>query len=72
MNMTITQKEADQFFDEDFQEALDAVRRLITVPLSDEQLGALVSFTFNVGQGALAESTLRKRLNNREDPLTVI
>ena len=27
---------------------------------------ALVSFTFNCGEGALAASTLRKRLNRRE------
>ena len=72
MGMSITQQQADKFFDEDFQEALNAVERLIDVELSDDQLGALVSFTFNVGQSALAKSELRKRLNNHEDPMTVI
>jgi GH24 family phage-related lysozyme (muramidase) len=32
---------------------------------------ALVSFAFNCGNGNLAESTLRKRLNAGEDPNTV-
>ena len=40
-----------------------AVRRQIAVPLSRGQFDALVSFAFNVGQGALANSTLRRKLN---------
>ena len=40
-----------------------AVDRLITLPLTDNQFGALVSFTYNVGPGNLAASTLRARLN---------
>ncbi len=40
-----------------------AVRRQIAVPLSQKQFDALVSFVFNVGQVALANSTLRRKLN---------
>jgi len=40
-----------------------AVSRLITVPLNANQKGALVSFTFNLGDGNLSKSTLRKKLN---------
>lgn len=43
-----------------------AVLRLIAVPLSDGQFDALVSFTFNLGAGALQRSTLRRKVN-RED-----
>ena len=37
----------------DVQVAEAAVRRLIAVPLTDGQFDALVSFTFNLGAGAL-------------------
>ncbi len=43
-----------------------AVLRLIDVPLSDSQFDALVSFTFNVGAGALQRSTLRRKVNREE------
>lgn len=43
--------------------AEEAVSRLVTVPLSENQFSALVSFTFNVGQGNLQKSTLLKKLN---------
>ena len=37
-----------------------------------EQIAALVSFAYNVGLGALEESTLRKRLLAGEDPAKVV
>lgn len=40
-----------------------AVCRLIEVPLADLCFDALVSFTFNLGEGALAASTLRRLVN---------
>jgi lysozyme len=40
-----------------------AVCRLIAVPLSDPCFDALVSFTFNLGEGALQASTLRRLAN---------
>lgn len=40
-----------------------AVCRLIEVPLSDPCFDALVSFTFNLGEGALQASTLRRLAN---------
>lgn len=47
----------------DLAQAEAAVERLVTVPLTDNQFAALVSFTFNVGQGNLEKSTLLKKLN---------
>lgn len=41
----------------------DAVMRLVKVPLTQGQFDALVSFTYNLGAGALARSTLLRLLN---------
>ena len=43
-----------------------AVRRLVAVPLAQPQFDALVSFTYNLGTGALAASTLLRKLNTGE------
>lgn len=43
-----------------------AVLRLISVPLTDGQFDALVSFTFNLGAGALQRSSLRRKVNRGE------
>lgn len=40
--------------------------RLIAVPLTDGQFDGLVSFTFNLGAGALQRSTMRRKLNRGE------
>lgn len=50
----------------DVARAERAVLRLITVPLTDGQFDALVSFTFNLGGGALQRSTLRRKVNREE------
>jgi GH24 family phage-related lysozyme (muramidase) len=42
------------------------VLRLIQVPLDDGQFDALVSFTFNLGAGALQRSTLRRKVTREE------
>lgn len=47
----------------DVHEAEQAVERLVKVPLSQGQIDALVDFTFNLGSGRLASSTLLQNLN---------
>lgn len=59
----ITAEQAEKFLVQDLERFERAVSDLITVPLAQEEFDALVSFTFNVGEGALRDSTLRKRLN---------
>jgi lysozyme len=61
--LTITAGEADTILARDLSRFEAAVTRLVTVPLSQGAFDALVSFTFNVGEGALARSTLLKKLN---------
>jgi GH24 family phage-related lysozyme (muramidase) len=66
----ITPEQAEALLRQDVQTAEQAVLRLITVPLTDDQFDALVSFTFNLGAGALQRSTLRLKVN-RGDHATV-
>lgn len=63
MGQTITKEFGEIVLRGDLGEAEDAVNRMIEVPLTDNQFGALVSFAFNCGVGALGGSTLRKKLN---------
>lgn len=48
---------------EDVAASEAAVRAAIDVPLTQGQFDALVDFVFNLGAGALAGSTLRRKLN---------
>lgn len=43
-----------------------AVARFISIPLTQSEFDALVSFTFNLGSGVLQRSTLRRKLNRGE------
>lgn len=60
----ITQEQADQLFDADVKVAADEILKLVKVPITPGQLAALLSFTFNLGSSALAQSTLLKKLNS--------
>lgn len=59
----ISQEEAEALLRIDVESAERAVLRLIKVPLTDGQFNALVSFTYNLGSGALQCSTLRRQVN---------
>ena len=59
----ITQDEADSLFVIDIDMTADGVARLISAPLRQWQFDALVSFSFNLGCGSLAMSTLRRLVN---------
>lgn len=59
----ITKKQAEELLIHDAEEAANVIRSRVLVPLSSNQLGALISFVFNVGGGQFTSSTLLKRLN---------
>jgi len=61
--VAITPEEADALLYYDLRLAEEAVTRLVTEPLNDNQFAALVSFVFNVGQGHFSGSTMRRMLN---------
>mgnify|MGYP001809636517 FL=1 len=63
VGMTVTRTQAEAWLDLDLSGAAAAVDRLVTVPLTEGQRAALISFAFNLGQGALRTSTLLKKLN---------
>lgn len=64
ITVPLTREEALDLLRSDLKEYEAEVRRLVKVPLSQPQFDALTSFAFNVGAGALASSTLLKRLNH--------
>jgi lysozyme len=59
----ITLEQAYELLKQDVKIAEASVNRQITAELEQHQFDALVSFTFNLGGGALQRSTLRQRLN---------
>lgn len=59
----ITEEAAEAILRRDLGYAEHGVLKAITVPLAQHQFDALVSFTFNLGVGALASSTLTRRIN---------
>lgn len=63
---SISQEDAENILAKDVEVAEKGVLRLISVPLSDGQFDALVSFSFNLGTGALQRSTLRQKVNREE------
>ena len=58
-----TQEEADAWLQLDLHTAESAVNRLVKVPLNQNQFDALVSLTYNIGQGNFAESTVLRLVN---------
>ena len=63
---SISETEAEALLVRDLESSEGWVSRLIKTALTENQYSALVSFTFNVGAGALQRSTLRMKLNSEE------
>jgi lysozyme len=58
-----TLEECEERFRKEVTIYEDAIDRLVTVPLNQNQADALISYVYNCGPGALAKSTLLKVLN---------
>jgi GH24 family phage-related lysozyme (muramidase) len=59
-----SQQECDDAFAEDMNYFCIVVRGLVRVSLNQNQFDALVSFAYNCGAKALAQSALLKKLND--------
>ena len=63
LGQTCTAEQAEDWFQRDTQEAVNAVSRGLDVAVSQDKFDALVSFAFNCGITAFAHSTLLRDLN---------
>ena len=59
----MTEPEACQLLEQEVKIYENAVRSLVSSPLTQNQFDALVCFSYNVGIGALSQSTLLRYLN---------
>jgi lysozyme len=63
-NQIITSDQASAMLMSDLLQFERAINAMVAVPLKQGQFDALVSFAFNLGSGALASSTLLRKLNS--------
>lgn len=63
LGMKISLAKAEERLRKDVAVSEEAVRRLLRIGVNQNQFDALVSFVFNLGAPALAQSSLLKRLN---------
>jgi len=68
---TIDQATADKWLQIEAKSKMDAVKKLETVKINNNQLEALRSFAYNLGIGSLTNSTLLKLLNQGQDKAIV-
>ncbi|WP_428329054.1 lysozyme [Mucilaginibacter sp.] len=62
---TITQAQCDSMFTAIVASYEQAVTKAVKIPINQHQFNSLVSFSFNVGNEALAKSTLLKLINTK-------
>ncbi len=67
----ITRDRADQLLFFQVKLFADEVRRTVKSNINENQLGALVSFCFNVGGAAFGKSTLAKKVNANPSDSTI-
>ena len=61
--MKITENQADEMLENELVEYEGYINNMVTVPLTQNQFDAMVSWVYNLGGGNLGASTLLKVLN---------
>lgn len=61
---SVTREQATRYLQSDLIDAENDVTKAVKVPLSQGQFDALVDFVYNLGAGALLNSTLLRYLNS--------
>lgn len=67
----ITKQRADELLQISADRFAAKVVNLVKKPITQNQLNALTSFAYNLGSGALASSTLLKKVNVNPNDLTI-
>jgi GH24 family phage-related lysozyme (muramidase) len=62
--MKITQAQAEELLERAVDDFGAQVAKLITVPVTKNEFGALVSLSYNIGVGAFSKSTVLRELNS--------
>lgn len=61
-----SRKQCEVYLQHEIDGKAAAVKKLVTAPLTQSMFDALVSFSYNIGVGALSESTLLRLLNTSD------
>lgn len=67
----ITKDKAIQWLKREIKEKTSELKKLILVPVNQNQFDALTSFVYNIGVSAFKKSTLLKLLNQNADKIVV-
>lgn len=67
----ITDEQALEYLTSDVNLFAEKVQALVKTLLTENQLGAITSFAYNVGTGNLKSSTLLKKVNAKPDDETI-
>ncbi len=63
MGDTYTKEQCQEFLGKDLEKYKVMMEKCITVPMPPARTAAMVSFTYNVGQGNLCKSSVARKMN---------
>lgn len=64
--MIITESKAEELLRQDLAWVEDCIKKLVKVPLTQNQYDAVASLVFNIGEGNFSGSSVLRRLNDKD------